>query len=456
MNKRFVFKIVTIFLLMILLMIPLTMIEDVVSERSYFRDQASDSIAESWTGAQKVLGPVLVVPYTEQYEEKVWDENLKGYKEEMRTEAKQLFILPEMVKIGGGLRSEERTRGLYTVPVYTADLSVAGVFSNERILKTATESKHDLTWEKAYLTIVVSDTRGVVTQPKLNWAGSEVIFMSGSGIAEQGNGMHADLGLLETSANQEYAFDFAVTLHGMETLEFAPVGNSTSVALKADWPHPSFIGRYLPEQREISDTAFTADWKISSFSSDMPRLMDKCRQGNCNPFMANTFGVSLVNPVDIYQQTERSVKYALLFIILTFVAFFLFEVMKELRLHPMQYLLVGMALTVFYLLLISLSEHVDFAWAYLGAALASSVLVGVYISAVLHSAKRAMAFTGVLWLLYAMLYAILRSEDNALLMGSLLLFGVLALVMMVTRKLDWYQISDQMARQGLQAKRPQA
>ena len=188
---------------------------------------------------------------------------------------------------------------------------------------------------------------------------------------------------------------------------------------------------------------------MSSFSSDMPRLVEMCKKGSCKDFVENTFGVSLINTVDIYQKTDRSVKYAILFISLTFIVFFLFEVMKNLRLHPMQYLLVGMALTFFYLLLISLSEHIKFINAYMISTLASVIVISIYISAVLKSRIRAAGFAVMLSLLYGMLYVILVSEDNALLMGSVLFFSILALVMMVTRKLDWYKVTDDLANQSV-------
>ena len=175
--------------------------------------------------------------------------------------------------------------------------------------------------------------------------------------------------------------------------------------------------------------------------------MNQCQYGDCNDLMANTFGVSLIQPIDIYQQTERSVKYASLFIVLTFVVFFLFEIMKSMRLHPMHYVLVGASLTLFYLLLISISEHIDFFWAYVISSLANIAVISIYISEVLQSRLRAAAFTGLLLLLYGMLYAILRSEDNALLMGSLLIFGILSAVMVITRKLDWYKVAEQISRQ---------
>lgn len=295
--------------------------------------------------------------------------------------------------------------------------------------------------------MIVSDIRGISEQPVLSWGNKQYEFSSGSAIDQFGNGMHASLGGLESNKTATYPFSFKVNLKGMETIQFAPVGKSTTVKVKANWPHPSFIGRYLPTQRNIDDQQFDATWQLSSFSSDMPRLIKACQENNCGNFLNNTFGVALINSVDIYHKTERSVKYAILFISLTFITFFLFEIMKSLRLHPMQYLLVGLSLTFFYLLLISLSEHMAFISAYGIAASANVVTMGVYISAVLKSRKLAAGFSGMISLLYLMLYAILISEDNALLMGSLLFFAILSLVMIVTRKLDWYEVTDKLANQ---------
>jgi inner membrane protein len=352
------------------------------------------------------------------------------------------------LRVNGKVNTEERSRGIYTLPVYRAKLKVAGEFSNQALLDTARGSKVNIDWQRPYLAVAISDIRGVTTQPQLHWAGRDYEFGSGSGLAELG-GMHVRVGALDVDKAAQYRFDFEVDLHGMEQLDFSPVGKNTEVNLSSDWPHPSFTGRYLPTQRTITDNAFDARWQVSSFSSDMVQTMDALSRGQVGDFTANTFGVSLVNAVDVYQQTERSAKYGVLFVSLTFVVFFLFEVMKGLRLHPMQYLLVGLALTVFFLLLISLAEHIPFAAAYAIAAAASVGVIGVYISEVLQSRPRAAAFSAMLALLYAMLFAILRSEDNALLMGSLLLFGMLTLVMVVTRKLDWYSVAEQMTRQAV-------
>lgn len=448
MNRKFAGKIGIIALLTLLLLIPLSMVKGVIWERSSYRHQAKESIAQSWTGTQKFLGPVLVQPYVEHHQRKVWDSKKESYRLEAYTESKQLYLLPEQLLVTGTVNTEERSRGIYAVPVYEAKLKIEGVFGNQTLLDVVRGSKVSIDWQRPYLAVAVSDIRGVVTQPQLHWEGRDYEFGSGSGLAELG-GMHVRVAALDVGKAAQYRFDFEVDLHGMEQLDFSPVGKNTEVNLSSDWPHPSFTGRYLPAQRTITDSSFDARWRVSSFSSEMVQTMQALARGQAGDFTANTFGVSLINPVDIYQQTERSAKYGVLFVSLTFVVFFLFEVMKGLRLHPMQYLLVGLALTVFFLLLISLAEHIPFAAAYAIAAVASVGVIGIYISEVLKSRPRAAAFAAMLALLYAMLFAILRSEDNALLMGSLLLFGMLTLVMVVTRKLDWYSVADQMSRQAV-------
>lgn len=445
MNRKFTFKIVTIIVLVLALLIPLTMITDVISERTMYRNEAKDSIAQSWTGRQQFLGPVLVVPYVERYTKKEWDSNLKVYKQNAYFRHKKVFVLPETLNINGDISTQQRARGLYTIPVYSSAMNVNGMFSNAELVQLDKRMGKNVTWKHPYLAMYVSDIRGISEQPRLAWDKTEFVFASGPEVEGWENGMHVNLPLLTLQKEKQYAFSFKVALKGMEGLQFAPVGKTTEVYIKANWPNPSFIGRYLPTTRRIDDQSFTASWKVSSFSSGMPGLMKECEKGSCYEFTNHAFGVDLINTVDIYQQTERSVKYAYLFITLTFVVFFLFEIMKNLRLHPMQYLLVGLSLSFFYLLLISLSEHMAFAGAYAVSAVANVLIIGVYISEVLKGRMRALGFSALLTLLYVMLYFILISEDNALLMGSLLLFGVLSLVMFITRKLDWYQVTERLA-----------
>jgi inner membrane protein len=436
-------KVLVIALLTCLLMIPLMLIEDIVYERSIYRDQARNSIAQSWTAEQQLVGPLLVVPYKESYMLSMWDKNKERYELKKQTRHGKLLIAPERLKIDGKITTETRKRGIYPVPVYHSDLAVSGRFAFDKIEAFTKSSKHDIEWRDAYLSVVVSDVRGVEIQPQLKWQDGAREFAPDTLLEEMHNGMHAPLGSLQ-GQKEPVEFSFDLQLNGMELLQFSPVGKNTTIRLKADWPDPSFIGRYLPTSREIDAQGFQSTWNLSSFSSSIPQHLNACQEGQCSMLLQESFGVRLFNSVDIYQQSERSVKYALMFVGLTFVSFFLYEVMKGLRLHPMQYLLVGLGLSVFYLLLISLSEHMVFRYAYILATLASTLLIGFYISSVLRSVKHGGVITLALLLLYGMLYGILVSEDNSLLMGSLLIFGVLSLVMIVTRHVDWYAITDEL------------
>lgn len=444
MNKKFTFKIITIAVVVLALLVPLMMITDIISERSWFRDKARASIADSWTGTQKVLGPVLVAPYTVRYYRNEWDEHLKAYKKKRYQTKHIAYILPEELKINGRVNTEQRSLGIYSIPVYTSQLALSGRFSNDQVLDLVKTHGDNVSFKRPHLSVVVTDIRGIDSQPQLNWQGNKQEFRSGSELAWADAGMHVSLDKLTRDRKKDYSFDLNLNLRGMESIQFSPVAKSTDVTLSANWPHPGFVGRFLPATRNISDLGFDANWKMSSFSSDMPRIVKACGDSDCANFVNNAFGVSLINSVDIYHKTERSVKYAILFISLIFVVFFLFEIMKGLRLHPMQYLMVGLAQTFFYLLLISLSEHISFLGAYVTAATASTVVIVVYLAAILNGWRRAAGFGIGLTALYGMLYTILVSEDNALLMGSMLVFVILTIVMMITRRLDWYQVTDRL------------
>ncbi|MES9978981.1 MAG: cell envelope integrity protein CreD, partial [Candidatus Thiodiazotropha sp. 6PLUC5] len=375
MNHPVLKKIMVIALLTGLLMIPLIMIEGIVYERSGYRDLARQSISASWTGEQQVLGPLLVIPYREGYTKSVWDSKNERYVIKKHTKKGNLLIAPAVLKIDGEVSSESRKRGIYSVPVYHSDVTVSGQFNFKKMEEYLKSSDHDIDWQDAYLSVVISDVRGIEDQPLLEWQGQVYTFVPDARLEEMSNGMHAPIGKIEVEKGA-VDFSFNLRLNGMELLKFSPVGESTRVRLRADWPDPSFIGRYLPSSREISGEGFTAAWNLSSFSSNMPQFIESCQGGQCSGLIQDSFGVKLFNSVDVYQQSERSVKYALMFIGLTFVCFFLYEIMKGLRLHPMQYLLVGLGLSIFYLLLISLSEHMAFLYAYMIATFSSTALIG--------------------------------------------------------------------------------
>lgn len=444
MQRKLLFKIAAIVLLGLLLLIPLASIEDTIHERSTFRHTARDSIAQSWTGAQQLIGPLLVVPYQIRTVHNVWDADKKQQREQVRHHWANHYVLPDNLKTEGRIHTDIRYRGIYGVPVYTTELTLAGRFSNHAIRELAGSRTDISAWGKPYLSVGLSDSRGIVRQPELTWQQATLPFLPGAKAPVFGQGLHAPLDAIGRADEERFEFRFALALRGMENLSFVPVGLDTEVGLESDWAHPSFLGRFLPEERRVGEDGFGARWRVSSFATDMGRIIGDCNQGDCKQLPSNSFGVSLVDPVDVYLQSERSAKYGLLFIALTFTAFFLFEVLKRLAVHPIQYGLVGLALSFFYLLLIAFSEHIGFGPAYVVGTLACSGLLAWYTGAVLQDRRRGLLFGGVIALLYAMLYVILRSEDHALLMGALLVFSTLAAVMFSTRNLDWYAVGEQM------------
>jgi inner membrane protein len=237
-------------------------------------------------------------------------------------------------------------------------------------------------------------------------------------------------------------FTMELGVQGTSEFHVMPVGRETRISLSSNWASPSFIGQYLPVSHSIAASGFKADWTASFFSTNMEEALHRCVDSTnpCNEFHGRQLGVSFINPVDQYLKTERAIKYALLFISLTFAGFFLFEVLKKLSVHPIQYGLVGAALALFYLLLLSLSEHIGFGLAYLLSSSACVGLIGFYVGAILHSGWRGVGFASMLTLLYGTLYVLLGADDYALLMGSVLLFGLLAAVMVLTRNIDWFSL----------------
>lgn len=440
MNRTLTFKFGAIALLILLLMLALLMIGGVVDERQALRSEVLQDIARSSSQAQKITGPLLVVPYRKRI--RTWKTHEKSgerYVEESERRGR-LYFLPERLTLDGEMGSELRRRGIYEARLYHVDSQISAHFelpANYGI----DEGLVDYRFEQAYLALGISDIRGIKNDLKLRLGERQLAFAPGSNEALLGAGVHAPLPALDTSVAQSLAFDFKLALLGSSRLHIAPVGRETVVNLASDWPHPSFIGEYLPTQRSIAETGFSARWQTSFFATNMEEALADCTgESDCRAFNQRQFGVSLVDPVDQYLMTDRAIKYALLFIGLTFAGFFLFEVLKRLAVHPVQYGLVGLSLALFYLLLVSLSEHIAFGLAYAISALACVMLIGFYVSHVLHSWQRGLGFSIGLAALYGLLYGLLSAEDYALLMGSTLVFALLACVMVLTRKLDWYGI----------------
>jgi inner membrane protein len=450
-SLRLLLRFLTIGGLVLLLLIPLMMIRGTISDRERYRAQAVERVSQSMAGPQQLVGPLRVVPW--KTVRKVSATNADG-QPEVRDEVTEgyLYQTPKRLSIDGGLKPDKRRIGLYDVRVFQLKAKVKAEFEELPLTEVAGR-----TYGQPYVVLGVADVRGFVGTPALTVDGRPLALESGTGaMADRMGGMHAMLANGEAALTSSRV-EMDLTLAGTQSLGIAPLGDSNHIALHSAWPHPLFGGRFLPNDRKIGAEGFSASWEISSLASaaqsQLATQSGKLTRHGSNtqsetfPTPADSNGpldsvdISLVDPVDVYTQADRASKYGILFVVLTFVGFALFELIKRLPIHPLQYLLVGLALAIFFLLLLSLSEHISFWKAYLISAAACIGLQFVYLSGVLKSWLRAAGFATLLTALYGVLYGLLVSEDNALLMGSLMLFGILAVIMWVTRKVDWYDLS---------------
>jgi inner membrane protein len=418
--------------LALLRQVPIILIHELVSEREARQAEAVADISSKWGAAQSVTGPVLVLPYTHRFTERSPD----GVDSRM-SQARSAVFLPEQLNVKGTMTTESRKRGIFSVPVYNAGVTIEGQFARPDLLQLGIEPA-TVEWARAFLAVGIADTRAIQQETSVNWNGQQVAFLPGTqSFTQIGNGIHAPVSI--SAATGQVAFSFPISLNGSVSARFAPFGQNTSVALTANSGHPSFQGNWLPTERTINNEGFTANWSIPFLGRGYPQSWTTDTDMRAN-VEASRFGVDLVNPVDQYRMSQRSVKYALLFILLTFAAVWLMEVLVAVRVHSIQYLMLGGALVLFYLLELSLSEHIGFAAAYLIASLSVIAMVGGYGMAVLGRTSRAAAVAAGVAVLYGYLYLLLMNEDYALLAGSIGLFVVLAAIMYATRRVDWYAI----------------
>jgi inner membrane protein len=418
-----------LFALVLALQIPTLFITFLVSERRSRHEEASREIASKWGNRQTIAGPALVVPWTRRWQET----DDKGHVREL-AEQRRLVLLPESLDVDARLRSEVRRRGIYAVPVYRLEADLRGRFAPPDFAKLGI-APAEVDWSRAVLAIGIADPRAIQEQIVLDWNGRAIEFLPGNPDApELGSGIHAELDLKDVPWAKP--FSVPLRLNGSGGAYFTPFGKQTNVRLAGDWRSPSFQGSWLPAERAVSATAFTAAWRIPSLGRNYPQAWTRADEVG-KAISASAFGLDLASEIDAYRLCERTLKYALLFFILTFTAFWLLEVLGGRPLHPIHYMLVGAALALFMLLELALAEHVGFGPSY---ALAGTAVVGLivhYASAVLGSRVRA-ALVGLgLALLYAFHYVVLRNEDYALLLGSLLMFAMLTVVMTLTRRVKW-------------------
>lgn len=436
------FKFFLICGLVLALLIPLLLVWALVAEREQRAEGVRMEVAREWGGAQRIIGPVLIVPYT------VKVVTGQGDKRTEEIQERRAVFLPQTLNVTGNAATKVLHRSIYDVAVYTGDLEFEGRFAAPDLSEAATDV-NTVRWHDAVLSLAVSDVSGLKTAASLTIdGGTKIPFEPSIGVSGARDGIHARMtpatSLFPAPATPGAAppsmggfnFKFALTFNGSSELTFAPVAQETTVSLTSDWPDPSFSGAFLPNDRMIEATKFSAHWLVPHLARSIPQAWSHFEQGleRIDPYQ---FGVRFIVPVDFYQLVTRAAKYAMMFLATAFMAVFLLELGSARQVHPVQYLFVGFAMILFYVLLLSLAEQIGFLWSYLIAAAATSGLISMYVARVQGSAVKGLAMLLVLSLLYGLLYLILRLEDYALLAGAVAGFVMLTIVMFSTLKVDW-------------------
>jgi inner membrane protein len=437
-----IIKLLGVGALVLILLIPLVMITGVLSDRLSRRNEAVADITSSWGREQSVLGPVLGIPF--QYKFKAVKETPAPDGKMERREVEETgigtaYFLPESLKIDGDVQTQTLHRGIYEAAVFRAQVMLSGKFAPPDFGPLKIDLK-DVQWKDAFVTMAVNDLRGTREGLVLDWGGTKRPMLPGSQVPGYTTGATASLGSEQPIAS-EITFSIPLDFNGSDGVFFAPFGVQNEVTLKSNWPDPAFRGSFLPAERSVRPDGFNATWRVSYYGRDYPQSWTS-RGGNerfnVQSVTNSRFGANFLSILDTYRYVERSIKYGVLFLVLVFTTFFLFEVTARQKIHPFQYLMVGAALCLFYLLLLSISEFVGFGWAYLIAAVASTMLITWYCRFFLGGGMRTLMIGAGLAGVYTFLYITLRQQDYALLMGAIALFIVLAIVMYVTRKVDWY------------------
>lgn len=422
-------KVLGIGVLALLMTIPLMQVNGLVQERQQLRETAITQIAQGWGGAQVLGGPVLVVPTMKQVS--------VGENQPYQLRAGSESMLADSLKMDVAMAVQTRSYGIYSAPVFIATAKLVAQFRPQDLAQLRRGSAASWQGGKAELRLPIGDLRGLQEITELTINGQPARFDSSA--ARLGPWPNVvvpiDLGAF---ADQPIKVEIGLKLAGTESLQLLPLARSTEVDVRAPWRDPSFVGAALPLEHRVDANGFSAHWHLLDLNRSYGQHWSDGDDGIKAALQASTFGVQLYQPVDVYQRNVRAGKYGLLFIAMTFVAFFLFEVLKRLRVHPVQYLLVGAALATFYVVLLALSEQIGFGRAYALAAAAVVLIVGGYAMAVLQARRAGLLLGGVLGLIYAMLYGLIAAEQYALLIGALVLLVMVALMMYLTRRIDWY------------------
>ncbi|HGU6080242.1 TPA: cell envelope integrity protein CreD [Klebsiella pneumoniae] len=422
-------KITTLIGCIVLLSLPLMMVRELINERADYRNEVVDAIEQSTSGSQKLAGPLIAIPITETLT------RMENQKEVNYQRSWVYYWLPESLAVAGKQTVESRRVGIYSGQVWHNVLQIKASFDP---LRLAALRKTNIVLGQPRLVVSVGDARGigVIHAPEVN--GNVLSVEPGLGISGDGAGIHMPMPALAED-NKPLEIAFSLDLNGTGEFSLVPLGRNSELQLTSNWPHPGFLGSFLPTQREVSAAGYRAHWQSSWFANDMGSYFKDDMEIPWSRLPA--FSADVMSLADQYQLTDRATKYAILLIGLTFMAFFVFESLTRRPLHPMQYLLVGLSLVLFYLVLLALSEHIGFTAAWLAASLSGAVMNGIYLQAVLRGWRNSLLFVAALLLLDGVMWFLLHSEDSALLLGTGVLALALSVLMFLTRRVDWYALS---------------
>ena len=422
-RNKITFKGISVGILILVLLIPTAFIHELIVERKGRQAEVVHEVSSKWAGPQTISGPFLIIPYLAEAKDRDGKPIVTRHLS---------YHLPEHLEINGNIVPEIRSRSIYKVMLYRAALKVQGHFASDKFGELGIDSSH-LLMNEAQLCFGLTDNRGIEDQLSMAWNGAKKSFNAGvpkNALITSGVSIPVSLTASNTNA---FSFNIEMKLKGSEYLFFSPLGKETLVHLTSPWANPSFDGKFLPSGKTVNASGFVANWKVLHFNREFPQAWIDTEIDISN----SAFGINLLQPIDAYGKSLRAVKYAILFISLTFCLYFFLELFQKRSVHPMQYVLVGLALCIFYTLLLSLSEYIDFNFAYLVAATATVLLITLYTKSIFEKWSIGMFFGIFLGLLYAFIFVLIQLQDGALLFGSIGLFVLLAVVMYYSRRIDW-------------------
>jgi inner membrane protein len=426
-------KLIFIGVLILVLLIPSSMVENLINERADRQQEVIKDISYNFAGSQLIKGPVLVIPYKVQVND--MDQAGKLVKKDV---IQNLYLLPDDLHIKAGINSEKMHRGIFDAVVYKTAVKITGNFAKTD-LNALGVTADQLMLDKAKITFSISDLKGLKTNPVIKAGGqtltatptfnNSALFTDGLQVAISLSGLF----------DQPIPFDYTLDLTGSDEISFLQLGKTTDVEVNGNWASPSFDGRSLPDNRNITDKGFTAHWRMLYYNRPFPQQWanEDTLLNNKNKQDDATFGVKLRLPVDEYQKTMRTSKYAILIVLLTFISLFLTELIRKQKIHFFNYILIGAAMIIYYILLLSFSEQIGFDWAYLVASVATVGLITTFISSLLKNKLAAMLFAAILSVFYIFIFVIIQLEDLALMIGGIALFIIIGVLMYFSRKINW-------------------